>query len=328
MSELDESVVRALPKVELHVHLEGTFPAARLAEWAEEQGVSLPRPVDQLFSITELSEFLEFLTWTVGLVNTRERVQQAAYDFASYGKENNILYAEVIINPAHWERWEIGPLVEALTAGFDRAEADGLTDCRLLLSILRSQSADEALGLVEFMGRERPRRVVGLSIDGNETAAGRTGPRFAPAFAKAREYGFGLTAHAGESSGADGVADAIDLLKADRIDHGVRAVEDPAVLKRVADLGIPLNVCISSNCLTLYGIPERHPIGELLAAGAKVTINTDDPAYMGIDLTGEYMVAARVCGWDYGAMQEAARGAVDAAFCSEARKRELREEME
>src|SRR4029450_12248227 len=109
--------------------------------------------------------------------------------FASRASADGTRYAEVIVNPTHWRSWSAGDLVAALAAGFDRAEADGLADCRLLPSILREQSEDEALALVRWMADERPGRVVGLSVDGNEARAGRTGPRFAPGFALARAGG-------------------------------------------------------------------------------------------------------------------------------------------
>ena len=323
MSDLSEIDVRKLPKVELHVHLEGTLPAHRLAELAELAGVSLPRPVDELFTFTSFDEFLEFLTWSVGLVRTPDLAAQAAYDFAAFAFESSIIYAEVIVNPTHWEQWSVEPLVEALADGFERAQEDGFADCRLLLSFLRQQSAEDALKLVNFMGKSRPARVVGLSVDGNESSAGRTGPRFAPAYRKARDYGLGLTAHAGETSGPEGVLDAMELLRVDRIDHGVRSVEDPKVLQRVVDAGVALNVCIGSNCVILYPSPQDHPISDLVAAGANVTINTDDPAYLGVDLTDEYRLAASLCGWSEDNLLDTTRRAIDAAFCSAERKTEL-----
>jgi adenosine deaminase len=221
----------------------------------------------------------------------------------------------VIINPTHWRRWELGALIDALTAGFDRAEADGFAECHLLLSIMRSQSADAALALVEWMGRYRPRRVVGLSIDGDEALAGRTGPRFAAAYDRAGELGFGRTAHAGESSGAEGVRDALDLLHVDRIDHGVRAIDDPDVVRRLADDEITLNVCLSSNLVRLYPDLASHPFLALHRAGVPVTLNTDDPGYVGIDLTGEFLMAATAAGWGLAELAGVTRRAIDAAFC-------------
>jgi adenosine deaminase len=318
MTELTDSLVRDLPKVELHVHLEGTLERERIAEIAAEIGEPLPRPVEQLFEFDSLSTFLEFLDWTCSIVRTPELAAQVAYDFAARATRDGILYAEVIINPTHWQRWDLGELIDALAAGFDRAEAAGLAECHLLLSILRSQSGEEALELVEWMGKHRPKRVLGLSIDGDETRAGRTGERFAPAYELAGELGFGRTAHAGESSGADGVRDALDLLHVDRIDHGVRAIDDPAIVQRLVDEQITLNVCISSNLVHLYPDLASHPFLALHRAGVPVTLNTDDPGYVGVDLTGEFLKAAGAAGWGLAELSGVTRRAIDAAFCSPA----------
>jgi adenosine deaminase len=323
-SQLTDALVRGLPKVELHVHLEGTLERARIAEIAAEVGEPLPRPVDRLFEFDSLAAFLEFLDWTCSIVRTPELAAQVAYDFAARASRDGTLYAEVIVNPTHWERWHLGELIDALTTGFDRAEADGLAECHLLLSILRAQSGDDALRLVEWMGEHRPRRVLGLSIDGDEARSGRTGPRFAPAYERAGQLGFGRTAHAGESSGAEGVRDALDLLHVDRIDHGVRVIDDPQIVQRLVDDDITLNVCISSNLVHLYPDLSSHPFLALHRAGVPVTLNTDDPGYVGVDLTGEFIKAATAAGWGLAELAGVTRRAIDAAFCPPATAARLR----
>lgn len=316
-------LLRALPKVELHVHLEGTLGRDRIVELAGAAGEPLPRPADELFAFGDLDGFLSFLDWTCRLVRDRDQAERVAYDFASRAHRDGTHYAEVIVNPGHWRDWPTPDLVDALAAGFDRAVSDGLTDCRLLLSVLREQSGDEALALVRWMADERPPRVLGLSVDGNEARAGRTGPRFAPAFRLARAEGFGCVAHAGESSGPEGVVDALDLLEVDRIDHGVRAAEDPGLVARLAGAGVVLDVCLTSNLTMLYETFDDHPLEQLLAAGVPVTLNTDDPGYLGIDLTGEFELASTRLGWSIDVAVERVRTAIDAAFCEQERVAEL-----
>jgi adenosine deaminase len=323
VARASDAALAELPKVELHVHLEGTFDAARIVALAAEAGEQLPRSAGELFAFEHLDGFLEFLDWTCGLVRTADQAEQVAYDFASRASADGTRYAEVIVNPTHWRSWSAGDLVAALAAGFDRAEADGLADCRLLPSILREQSEDEALALVRWMADERPPRVVGLSVDGNEARAGRTGPRFAPAFRLARAEGFGCVAHAGESSGPEGVLDALDLLEVDRIDHGVRAAEDPALVTRLARSGMVLDVCLTSNLTMLYPSFDDHPIERLIGAGVPVTLNTDDPAYLGIGLTDEFRLAASRLGWSLDDAVQRVRTAIDAAFCEPARAASL-----
>ena len=323
VTALDADAVRALPKVELHVHLEGTFSGEAIATMADASGVALPRPTARLFEFTDLTDFLGFLDWTCTLVATPAAAAQVAYDHARRSAADGIVRSEVIINPTHWPHWDLGELVAALTAGFDRAADEGLTDCHLLLSVLRGQSTAEALALVEWIGAHRPRRVVGVSIDGDEARSGRTGPRFAPAFTRARELGIHRTAHAGESSGAEGVIDALDLLHVERIDHGVRAADDPALIERLAATGTTLNACVTSNLVHLYPDLDAHPVATLRAAGVRITLNTDDPGYLGIDLTGELLRTAGHHGWTLHDLAALQANAIDAAFCDEATRAAL-----
>jgi adenine deaminase len=249
--------------------------------------------------------------------------EAAVVEFAQRASADGTIYSEVIINPTHWAGLGLADLCAGVAAGFDRAVADGLTECNILLSILRQQPAEEAEALAAFMTERRPHRVVGLSIDGNESAAGRTGPRFARAYAMAGEAGFGLTAHAGESSGADGVRDALDLLGVQRIDHGVRAVEDDDVVRRLVESNTTLNVCVSSNCRRMYPDIGAHPIVPLLEAGVPVTLNTDDPAPLFNSLTEEFVLVAGHFDWSLGDAAAITRTAIDASFCSDATKAAL-----
>ena len=317
----------SLPKVELHVHIEGTFSPERIARLTSEADEDPPRALDRLFDVDNLADFLDTLDWVCGLVRSAEEASALAYDFAAYLDGQGGIYAEVICNPTHWAGLRYDELLTALAEGFERAHQDGLADCRLLPSILRQQSAKESLALVEWMSNAGVDRIVGLSIDGNEAAAGRTGSRFAPAYERARALGFGCTAHAGESSGPEGVIDALNLLGVTRIDHGIRCVEDPDVLRRIVDEGVTLNVCPTSNCTLVYGSLDKHPLGELDNAGVRLTINTDDPFMLDITLTSEIELAANHLGWSADRLRTMTSHAIDAAFCSDADKAALRRAM-
>ena len=198
--------VRLLPKAEVHVHLEGCFEPATLEQWAGEAGISMPRPRDKLFDFVGLADFLHFLDWACGLASTHERLVRIAYDFCERLRADGTGYADVIVNPTHWNSWRgrTKEMIEALDLGFASAEKDGLPPVGLCVSLLRTQSADEAIELVGQLVTWRLPRVVALSIDGNEAAAGRTGPRFAEAFRNAGAAGLKRTVHAGESSGPEG----------------------------------------------------------------------------------------------------------------------------
>lgn len=156
-----------------------------------------------------------------------------------------------------------------------------------------------------------------LSIDGNEAAAGRTGARFAQVFQRAGAAGLRRTVHAGESSGPEGVRDAIELLGADRIDHGVRAIEDPDLVGLLADRRIPLGICPTSNLkLGVYAAIEDHPIDRLRRAGVVVSINTDDPVLLGASLEGEYALCCKAFGWPDDVLRSLARNSIDASFAN------------
>ena len=306
-----------MPKLEMHVHLEGNIPLATIAELAERAGEALPRPLETLYATDNLADFLECLDWVCGLVRDAETAKALARTFARYCAEQGIVYAELIVNPTHWSGIDAPTLLTALDAGFTEAAADGLPQVTLLPSLLRQQSAEDALALVEWLGEAALPRVVGLSIDGNEAAAGRTGERFAPAFARARELGLGCTAHAGESSGPEGVEDALDLLGVSRIDHGIRAVEKPGLPERLAREGVTLNVCVSSNVALVYGDITGHPLPELIAAGVPVTLSTDDPVILGIDLVEELARVSAHLGWGLEELMALQRNAIAASFASD-----------
>jgi adenosine deaminase len=292
---VNEEFIRQLPKAEVHVHLEGCFAPADVERFALESGETLSRPTDQLFDLAglDLTAFLEILDWTCGLVRTKEQLARAAYSVAAREKDAGAEYADVIVNPTHWPAWHdrLDAFVEALDAGFAQAEADGLPRVGLCISLLRQQTAAEALELVDWLVERRHPRVVALSIDGNEAAAGRTGPRFADAFRRAAQAGLHRTVH--------------------------------------ADRRIPLNVCPGSNVqLGTYSDRASHPLDALRRAGVPVSINTDDPALMGLSLVSEYALSAQTYGWDAGVLRQLARTSIEASFCGDDLQRRLLEALD
>jgi len=320
VTAISAAAIQALPKAEVHVHLEGCFEPADIARLAAESGETLPRPVDTLFDMTglDLTAFLELLDWSCRLVRTPKQLARAAYAFAQREAQSGVGYADLIVNPTHWSAWRtrLDDFVDALDAGLSEAEADGLTPVGLCVSLLRQQSASEALELVEWLLARRHPRVVALSIDGNEAAAGRTGPRFSDAFKRASDAGLHRTVHAGESSGPEGVRDALDYLYAERIDHGIRVIDDPLLVAELAEKRVPLNVCPGSNVqLGLYPDRQSHPFDALRLAGVPVSINTDDPALMHADLVSEYAATAQTYNWDMPVVRQIARTSIEASFC-------------
>ena len=319
--------LRALPKAEIHVHLEGCFEPSLLESWAQQAGVPMPRPRERRLQFAGLDDFLQFLDWACGLASTRERLAQLAYGFSQRLAASGAGYADVIVNPTHWPAWHgrLADMVGAFDAGFKAAQQDGLPPVGLCISLLRTQTADQAIELVEALVALRHPRVVALSIDGNEAAAGRTGARFAQAFRRAGAAGLRRTVHAGESSGAEGVRDAIEQLGAERIDHGIRAIEDAQLVALLAERQIALGICPTSN-LTLGVVRSiaEHPVEVLRRAGVAVSINTDDPALLGASLEGEYALCSSTFGWSDETIRALARTSIEASFANADVKAELR----
>ena len=324
MSSPDRAWCFGLPKADVHVHLEGSIPSDLLRDAATRHGVEAPVRSQQ----RDLAGLLDHLDASCRLFDRADLLRALAWRFARRCSWDGVVTADLIVNPSHWPAWRgrLPEMVAALDEGFTRAESDGHPTVRLLVSLRRDQSGEDALAMVDTLITMEHPRVVGLSIDGDEASSGPTGERFAPAFERAAEHGLRRAVHAGESSGPDGVRYAVRLLLAERIDHGVRAVEDPTLVAELVDRGIPLDVCPSSNlALGLYPILHSHPVEELRRAGVRVALGTDDPELLGGDLTHEYHSSAAAFGWDHKATAAVARTSIEVSFAPAALKAELLE---
>ena len=312
-SEVTRAWVCALPKAEIHVHLEGSLPHDLLVAAAARRGVEPPaRRFDGL------SSFLDFLDRSCGLLTEPGELEELAMRVAERFARDGVRYADVIVNPTHWQL-PVGELIGALDRGFAAAELAGLPPVGLCPSIERRQSGRQAIDLVAELVAIACPRVRALSVDGDESVSGRTGDRFAPVFARARHAGLRCVAHAGESSGPEGVRDALDLLAVDRIDHGVRAIEDEALVAELVGRRVPLGICPTSNVtLGLYPDIASHPLERLRRAGVRISINTDDPELLDTTLVDEYLRCADTFGWGRRELVELARTSIEASFAAPA----------
>jgi adenosine deaminase len=310
---LSREWVLGLPKAEVHVHLEGSLPPSLVA------GAGDP-------AFSDLGQFLAYLDAACRLVTAADQVASAGYAVAGRATEAGVRYVDLIWNPAHWPAWRerVGGFIDALDSGLRAAQEDGLPQVGLCVSLKRAQSAEEALDLVDHLIELRHPRVVALSVDGNEAAAGRTGPRFAAAFSRARAAGLHCCAHAGESSGPEGVRDALEYLGVERIDHGVRAIEDPSLVAHLASTGTPLDVCPTSNLrLGVARSLRDHPVDALRRAGVRVSLNTDDPVLFGATVDGEYLSCAGAFGWGRDDLVGVARTSIESSFADPGLRQDL-----
>jgi adenosine deaminase len=319
---VDLSWIAELPKVELHTHLEGTLTPDRIGELADLAGVVLPRSPEQLFEFDDLAGFLELISLSCGLVRRPEDAERIAYELAAHAAGDGVIYQEVMLTPESWAGLPYQDLIDAVGSGFEHAFRDGYADCRILATLVRRQSPEEALEFVRWLGKERPTRVVGLGLEGDEKFDELTSGRFEEAYAEAGDSGFGLTAHTGESSGPVGARDALDRLKVTRLDHGIRAAEDLSLVTRLVDEGISCNVCLASNMALVYTDLSDHPLPQLVEAGVGITVNTDDWQRFG-PLSSELASVATLMDWGPTDLIGVTRTAIDSSFCDPDRKAAL-----
>ena len=278
---------RACPKTELHLHLEGTLERRRYLAWAREDGVP-PRggPPAPGIGYRDSRDFLaRYAEGCRRLVARPERMTTLVADWVRRARRDGIVAAELTVSPVVFEKlgtpWrEIVPILEA---ALDRAEQRGVR-IGLLIDAVRQWGPAAAERALELQELHPLTRVVGFGVAGDETS--RPAKEFRNAYDEARRRGLGTTLHAGEWAGAESVASGLDELGPDRIAHGVRAVEDPALIERLVRDQIPLDLAVTSNRAT-GATGSQHAIRELVRRGVAVTISTDDPTYFNCTLSGE-----------------------------------------
>ena len=284
------------PKIELHVHLEGTVRPATLLEIAHRNDYALPVSTEAeltaLYDFRDFNHFIEIWVLTTNALRRDEDFRQVVVDYAREAAAHGAVYIEGIFSPAERARrgvdWD--EIFTGYCDGADEARELHGVEIRLTPDIIRGFTLDEALTTVRFAAKYRDRGVLGVGLGGME--AEYPPEPYEPAFTLARDLGLASVPHAGEVAGPSSVRGALEALGADRLRHGIRAAEDPGLLREIASRRIVLDVCPISNLRTRAVLSlEEHPLPQLVAAGAVCSISTDDPAMFGTDLTGDYDAA-------------------------------------
>ena len=313
------------PKVELHVHLEGTVRPQTLLEIARRNDYPLPADtaegLAQLYRFRDFRHFIEVWILTTNALQTEADFRQIVVDYAAEARAHGAVYLEAIFSPAERVRrgcsWE--SVYEGVCAGAQEARELHGVEVRLTPDIPRGFTQEEARATVEWAARYRDRGVVGVGLGGLE--AEYPPEPYAEVFRLAKSLGLGSVPHAGEVVGAASVRGALEALGADRLRHGIRAVEDPGLVRELAGRGVVLDVCPISNLRTgAVRSLEEHPLPRLAAAGVRCSISTDDPAMFDTDLTRDYEAAASF-GLDPRSFYEAG---VAGALCDERTRARLR----
>jgi aminodeoxyfutalosine deaminase len=313
------------PKIELHVHLEGTVRPETLLQIARRNDYALPcSTVEELRALYEFRDFAHFIeVWilTTNALRTSEDFRQVVVDYAAEAAGHGAVYIEGIFSPAERVRRGVGwdEIFSGYCDGADEARERFGVEVRLTPDIVRGFPLDEAAEVVRQAARYRDRGVVGIGLGGLEAEF--PPEPYQPVFALARDEGFASVPHAGEVAGAASVRGALDALGADRIRHGIRSVEDPGLVRELAERQLVLDVCPISNLRTrAVASLEEHPLPQLIAAGVPCSISTDDPAMFDTDLTRDYD-AARSLGVEPRASYDAG---LLGALCDEQTKSRLR----
>ena len=329
---LTDDALNSLPKAELHLHIEGTLEPELAFELAAGNGIELPyATVEELsaqYDFDDLQSFLDLYYATMAVLRTREDFAELTRRYLRRAHAQGVRHAELFFDPqAHTSRGvAFDDVVDGIGDALDEAERDLGMSGGLILCFLRDQpvdSAEEAL----TAGLRRTDRIVGVGLDSAEV--GYPPSLFEGVYARARAAGLHAVAHAGEEGPPAYVREALDLLHAERIDHGIRSIEDPELVARLAEERIPLTVCPLSN-VRLQATPDLrdHPLHRLDAAGVRVTVNSDDPAYFG-GYVGQNFAAVRdALGLSADQARRFARTSIEASFASDARKTELLAELD
>ena len=298
-----EIFIRTMPKIELHVHLEGSVNPETLLTLAKKNGISLPaaslEEIREWYVFKDFSKFVEVYLKISECIQTPDDLELITREFLKDRKEQNILYTEVTFTPyTHFTQKNM-PFSDQLAA-LERARVWGLkalgVDCRFIMDINREVTPEEGEITARWLLKHQDSSIAALGLGGAE---GLYPPeRHHSAFALIKNSRIHSIPHAGEMAGPESVRGALDLLNAERLGHGVRSWEDPELVALLAEKEIVLEVCPTSNiCLNVYDSLEKHVLPQLVKAGVKVTINSDDPPMFNTTLTEEYLKCADAFGF-------------------------------
>lgn len=318
MSEPLSDFIQGLPKAELHLHIEGTLEPEHMLALAERNGIAL-RYADAdaaraAYQFDNLQSFLDLYYEGMQVLRTEQDFRDLTFAYLERAAADNVVHTEIFFDPqAHVSRgipFEVA--IEGILAGLEEGEQRLGISSGLILCFLRDMPVESAH---ETLAAARPwlDRLVGVGLDSAEV--GYPPSLFTEVFAEARRLGLHCVAHAGEEGPPAYISEALDLLGAERIDHGIKTIDDPALVERLAASGIALTVCpLSNQRLAVTPDLAAHPLKEMIDAGLNVTINSDDPAYFGGYVGANFLAAAEQMRLNRADLVRAARNSLDSAF--------------
>lgn len=320
-------LARAIPKAELHIHIEGSLEPELIFELAQRNGVALAYPsVEALraaYAFTDLQSFLDIYYAGASVLLQPQDFHDMAWAYFLRAKADNVIHTELFFDPqTHTARGvPMATVIEGLSGACKRAESELGISSALILCFLRHLSEEDAFATLEAALPYRG-HFIGVGLDSSEV--GHPPEKFERVFARCRELGLKLVAHAGEEGPPDYMWQAIDLLKVQRIDHGVAALQDPLLMAELAHTRMPLTVCPLSNLkLCVVDDLRDHPLKKMLDAGLCATVNSDDPAYFGGYMNANFEQTVLALDLSREDVVQLARNSFEASFVSEQRRLEM-----
>jgi adenosine deaminase len=326
--------IDAMPKAELHVHIEGSIEPEMMMAMAHRNGIELPWPdasaAREAYRFADLQSFLEVFYRGLSVLVSQQDFYDVTFGYLARAAADNIVHTELFVSPQAHQRRGIGfdTMMNGVIDAIEEARERFSMSVKLILVLQRHLTEENALTVLETASSSRWRdNIVGFGLGGAELP--HPPAKFERVFARCRELGFRVVAHAGEEGPPEYVRDTLDLLKVDRIDHGVRAAEDIALVERLAHQGTPLTVCPVGNVrLGVFPSLAEHNLRELLDAGVVVTINTDDPSYFGAYLNEVLRACVSELELSQADLKILVQNGFKAAFLSESEKAAFLERLE
>ncbi|WP_413614723.1 adenosine deaminase [Halomonas cupida] len=323
-----EDFLTRLPKVELHLHIEGTLEPELMFALAERNGVELPyadvEAARAAYDFSDLQSFLDLYFLGMSVLITARDFHDLAMDYFRRAAAEGVVHVEMHVDPqAHLARGvSLDTVMQGLISASRVARDELDLSTAMILAFLRDQPVEDALKVLEQAGPWLEHfSAVGL----DSAEQGNPPSLFREVFARAGQLGLARVAHAGEEGPPSYIREALDELDVCRIDHGVRAVEDVELLERLSDEGVVLTVCPLSNVrLKVVDHLEQHSLPRMIDAGLNITLNSDDPAYFGGGMRDNFAACQRAFGWSDETMRWLASNAIEAAFMDESRRDALR----
>jgi adenosine deaminase len=321
-----------IPKIELHLHLEGAAPPAFIRDLAKRKHMDISGIFneDGSYRFTDFWHFIKVYEAATSVLTTPMDYHRLTLAVLEQSAQSGVIYSETFLSPDFCGGRDVGAWKEysaAIKEAADIGARDMGVTLRGIVTCIRHFGPDKARQTAKCAAETAGDWIVGFGIAGDEKVAKPSD--FIYAFDMAREAGLHLTAHAGEWGGPESVRDALAAFNPERIGHGVRAIEDLALVDELAEKGTVLEVCPGSNiALGIYPAWRKHPIAELDRRGVKVTISTDDPPFFHTTMAREYDMLAEAFEWDAGQFARIARQSLDAGFCDADTKDRIRKRLE